>query len=161
YLHLVARLQLGADLRGTIDPSDVVQETLLRAQQKQEQFRGATDADLGAWLRRILSNRLIDLLRSRGAADKGVSIERSGEDSGARLEAWLADESLSPSGKAQHQEELLQLADGLARLPPDQRTAVELKHMQGCSIEEIAKAMNRSKDAVGGLLRRGVKSLRD
>jgi RNA polymerase sigma-70 factor (ECF subfamily) len=46
-------------------------------------------------------------------------------------------------------------------LQEDQRLAVELKHLQGCSVEEIGKLMGRSKQAVGGLLRRGVKSLRD
>jgi RNA polymerase sigma-70 factor (ECF subfamily) len=49
YLHLIARLQLGTDWRGQLDPSDLVQQTLLKAHEKQDQFRGKTDADLGAW----------------------------------------------------------------------------------------------------------------
>jgi RNA polymerase sigma-70 factor (ECF subfamily) len=161
YLHLIARLQLGPDLRGQLDPSDLVQQTLLKAHEKQEQFRGQTDAELGAWLRRILANELADAVRRLNIEATKPEIERSLEDSAARLEAWLADETQAPDRQALHQEELLQLAAALGSLQEDQRLAVELKHLQGCSVEEIGKLMGRSKQAVGGLLRRGVKSLRD
>src|SRR5262249_3259470 len=153
--------QLRPDLRGKLDPSDLVQQTLLKAHEKQAQFRGQTDADLGAWLRRILANELTDGVRRLKGVGERSEIEHSLEDSAARLEAWLADESLSPSGRALHQEELLQLAEALARLPEDQRLAVELKHLHGCSVAEVGKLMHRSKEAVGGLLRRGLKRLRD
>ena len=46
-------------LQGRIDPSDLVQQTLLKAHEKQDQFRGKTDAELfAAWLRTILANQM-------------------------------------------------------------------------------------------------------
>jgi RNA polymerase sigma-70 factor (ECF subfamily) len=151
---------MGPDLQGKVDPSDLAQQTLLKAHQNREQFRGQTDAQLGAWLRRILANELVDALRrTHGVADQAV-LERSLNDSTARLEALLADESLSPSTQAAQEEELLRLSQALARLEPDQRFAVEQKYLYSRSVESIGKLMGRSKQAVGGLLRRGLKSLR-
>ena len=56
---------------------------------------------------------------------------------------------------------MLELAAALARLPEDQRTAVELHHLEGYSLVEVGRRMRRSKEAVAGLLFRGLKRLRE
>ena len=52
-------------------------------------------------------------------------------------------------------------ADALLRLMREQRLAVEMKHLQGLPVAEIAQALGRTETAVGGLLRRGLHRLRD
>jgi RNA polymerase sigma-70 factor, ECF subfamily len=161
YLRLLARLQLDPRVRGQMDPSDVVQQTLLAAHQKFGQFRGQTDAELRAWLRAILANHLALAARKIGRRDgRGRSLEAELEKSSARLEALLASEQSSPSVGAMRAERLLELAEALAKLPDDQRTALELRHLRGLSVPDVAQAMQRSTVSVTGLLYRGGKALR-
>jgi RNA polymerase sigma-70 factor (ECF subfamily) len=164
YLRLLARMQLNPLLQAKIDPSDIVQETLLRAHERHDQFRGQTEAEYAAWLRQILANQLIDAARRFGAAGREVVRERSLEEalqeSAIRLESWLATGSPSPEQRAARQEDVLRLARALAELPQDQRAVVEMKHLQGCSLEAIGQHLGRSKGAVASLLHRGVVRLR-
>jgi len=165
YLRLLAWLQLDPRLQGKVDPSDVVQETLLKAHQAEAQFRGTTDAEMAAWLRAILAHVLADALRryQAGARDVGQerSLQQALEESSSRLEGWLAAEQSSPEEQAMRQEQLLRLAEALVGLAPDQRQAVELRHLKGCSVGEVARQMGRSKEAVAKLLLRGVARLRE
>jgi RNA polymerase sigma-70 factor (ECF subfamily) len=162
YLRLLARLQLDPRLRGKLDPSDVVQQTLVKAHQNAEQFRGQTDAERAAWLRRILANTLADAARKyRLETVRGQSLEQALHESSARLEAWLAKAQESPGEQADRHEQLLCLAEALRRLPEDQRRVIELHHLQGCFLADIARDTGKTEAAVAGLLRRGRKRLRE
>ena len=164
YLHLLARLHLDHRLQGKLDPADVVQQTLMRAHEKRDQFRGRTDAELTAWLRQILVNNLAEAVRRFAAESRDVarerSLEASLEESSARLESWLAADQSTPSQRFLRQEQGIRLADALAELPDDQRRAVELHHLIGYSVAAVGELMERSRPAVVGLLFRGLKKLR-
>src|SRR5262245_38456628 len=112
YLLLLARLNVGHRLQGKVDPSDLVQETMLKAHGHREQFRGHTEAERRAYLRRILGNALADAGRRLGHEP---DLQQVLETSSARLESWLAEQS-TPSQHAQHAERLIHLADALGRL---------------------------------------------
>jgi RNA polymerase sigma-70 factor (ECF subfamily) len=162
YLHLLARVQIDPRLRGKVDPSDVVQQTLVKAHQHREQFRGQTAAEQAGWLRRILVNTLVDAARKFGRElDREQPLEQQMHDSSARLEAWLATDQSTPSEAAVRQEQLLRVARALARLPDDQRQAVELHHLRDQGVAAIAATMGRTEASVAGLLRRGLKRLRE
>jgi RNA polymerase sigma-70 factor (ECF subfamily) len=159
---LLARLQLDPRLQGKVDPSDVVQQTLIKAHQRLEQFRGQSEAELAGWLRRILANTMADAYRKY---QRALTLERSLVDlldqSSARLEAWLAEHEPSPSDQAARNEQLLRLAEALGRLPNDQRHAIELRYLKGCSLAEAAVVLERTEAGVAGLLRRGLARLRE
>jgi RNA polymerase sigma-70 factor (ECF subfamily) len=163
YLHLLARLQLDAGLRGKVDISGVVQQTLLEAYQNLKELPRQSAEERCAWLRRILANNLLD--EARKFRTRGRDVEREQaidavEGSSARLQSWLASEQTSPSGQAMRNERLLALAEALTQLPAEQRQALEMHHFQGMPLKEIAKKMQRSKGAVAALLFRGIKALR-
>jgi RNA polymerase sigma-70 factor, ECF subfamily len=162
YLLLLARVQIDPRLRAKLDPSDVVQEALLKAHQAFGQFRGETEQQLAAWLRAILANTLSNAVRAFGRR-KGEgerSLYATLEDSSGRLEQWLADSQLTPEQIAAHNEQLLHLARALVQLPEDQRGVLELKHLRGCSVAEICDQTGRTKSSIVGLLFRGMKRLR-
>jgi RNA polymerase sigma-70 factor (ECF subfamily) len=165
YLRLLARLQLDPRLQAKVDASDIVQQTLLKAHAHREQFRGRTEGEWVAWLRQILAHTLTSALRQFKAESRDLGRERSLEagleQSSARMESWLAANHSSPSERAMHGEQLLRLAAALARLPTDQRLVVELHHLKGYQVAEIAEQLGRTKPAVMGLLFRGLKKLRE
>ncbi|WZP00736.1 sigma-70 family RNA polymerase sigma factor [Isosphaeraceae bacterium EP7] len=162
YLLLLARLQIDGRLRGQLDPSDVVQQTLLKAHEKRDQFRGKTHGEQAAWLRMILARAVVDAARKYGdgAAGRERSLDEALGRSSRRLEAWLAAGQSLPLSRMERDEGLFRLADALARLPVDQRRAVELRYLRGMSMAEIGQEVGRSTAAVGGLLQRGLRALR-
>lgn len=164
YLVLLARLHWNPRLQNKLDPSDVAQQALVQAWQKLQDFRGQSDVELRAWLRRILTRCLADCARELSRDKRDVGKERSLEmlltDSSQRLEAWLDDHQSSPQERAQRNEQFVQLAEALAALPEAQQQAVTLFHLHGLSVAEIAEKLAKSPAAVGGLLKRGLKTLR-
>jgi RNA polymerase sigma-70 factor (ECF subfamily) len=74
YLLLLARLQLPGLLRGKLDPSDVVQETMLRAHATRQAFRGHTEAERAACAG-ILRNTLAETIRRHGQQVRNASRE--------------------------------------------------------------------------------------
>ncbi len=76
YLTILARMQIGRHLQSKADPADVVQETFVHAIRDAAQFRGTSDPELAAWLRRILAARLADLVRRYcGTQGRDVNLE--------------------------------------------------------------------------------------
>lgn len=164
YLRLLAEMGLDRRLRAILDPSDVVQQTLLEAYRARERFRGHTFAQQALWLRKILAHNLADLARDYGREKRDVARQHSLEEvldhSSQRLEAWLAARDSSPSDQAIREEEVLQLATLLNQLPAEEREALVLRYCLDWTIGQIAAELGRSDGAVALLLKRGLKKMR-
>jgi RNA polymerase sigma-70 factor (ECF subfamily) len=165
YLKVLADLHLDRKLRGKLDPSDVVQQTMLRAYSALSEVRDPRPDVLAAWLRRILASTLADAVKHYERDKRDVALERS---LGAELDrsasvfaAWLAADQTSPSGPAERNEELLRMVEALAELPELMREVVVLKHCQGWTLPQIAERIGRTVPSVASLLRRGLEELRN
>lgn len=164
YLWILAACGLSPRLQGKVDASDIVQETLLEAHRDLASYRGRTEAELKSWLRTILARNLLSLAQRFGTQKRDPGREQqvaaSLDQSSMRIEKFLTSEQTSPSQKAMQNEQIEQLTAGLAQLLEGERTAIMLKHFQGCSLAEISEHMGRPPDAIAGLLKRGLKKLR-
>ena len=142
------------------DAEDVVQESFLRAYQKLKQFAG--NANFGTWVYRIAANYAIDRLRQRNVEEsRRENPSKAGQDS---LEvdplSQVQDFSPSPERLAGS----VQLADrmkaALAELSPAERTAIVMRHWDGCGIEEIAAVLKSNSNATKNTVFRAVQKLR-
>ncbi|MEM9656912.1 MAG: sigma-70 family RNA polymerase sigma factor [Planctomycetota bacterium] len=168
YLSVLARTQMDGRLRQRVSPSDVVQETMLKAHRGFGDFRGVTERELLVWLRQILVNNLAayverHLIAAKRDVRREVSIDRIGaalEKSTIQLAAIVPADWNTPSRCAQHREESVLLADRMAALPADYREVLILRNLQGLPFSRVAESMNRTEGAVRMLWLRAIERLR-
>lgn len=165
YLRVLADMQINPRLRAKEGSSDVVQMTLLQAHQDLDAFRGTSEGELRAWLKTILTHTLFNLAKKYRAQKRDFRIERSidqqMQESAIRIVGELSADQTSPSEHVMRQERAEQLADAMSLLLEDEYKAVMLKHVHDWKVAEIAEYMERSPEGIAGLLRRGLKKLRE
>jgi RNA polymerase sigma-70 factor (ECF subfamily) len=164
YLRFVARASFDPRLRRKADPSDAVQDALLRAHRGFAAFEGTEEPELLAWLRRILMNCLTDLdRRHRQAAARDVgrerSLERAVDHSSHVLQALLAVDQTTPSAHAERREAAVALADAIERLRPEDREVILLRNFHEWGWEEIGRSIGRTPGASRVLWTRALRKL--
>jgi RNA polymerase sigma-70 factor (ECF subfamily) len=165
YLNLLARVQIGRRLQGKADAGDLVQETFLEAHRQMRNFRGTTEAELLAWLRRILGGQIALMLRRYlGTKGRDVKLERELQlqldQSSQAMDGGFVATLSTPSQHASRREQAVLLAEALEKLPPDYREVIVLRHIESLSFPDVAKRMTRSEDSVQKLWVRALASLR-
>lgn len=153
-----ARHRLPACARGKLDPADLVQQTLLEVISTPDKLAGRPDHEALAYLRRALTNNITDAARK--FARDGFPPDIASQSS-IFLAEWLAAADTSPSERAARNERYEKLAVAIFDLPDDQRTAVEMRYLQGIRVKDIAAAFGRTEGAVSLLLNRAMKAMRD
>ena len=165
YLTFLARLQTAGRSQAKLDVSGIVQQTLLEAHQASAELASLSEERQTAWLRQALTNNLADEIRRLSAQKRDIRIEQSLDasldQSLTRLGNLLPANQSSPSQHAHKNEQLLRLAEAVNQLPEAQRQAVELHHLLGLTLSEVAERLESTKPAVAGLLHRGLKKLRE
>ncbi len=131
----------------TRDPhvaGDLVQDTVVRAIERGDQYRG--DRPLGAWMRRILHNLWVD----RGRRSRHELLVDEVEERW-RDDAWSVDADAVVE-RAMVREDI---EDALVRLPFHYRSAVVLHDLEGWPVREIAEVFDLGLPAAKQRLRRG------
>jgi len=118
---------------------DIAQESFLAAIRSLDRFDRRRP--FGPWLHRIVVNRAIDAARARSL----------------RRETELTEHATDAE---EHEPPDRELLAALARLPPDQRAVIVLRHLLGYTPGEIARTLDLPRGTVNSRLRRGLDTMR-
>jgi len=141
-----------------VDESDVAQQSCISALRDFDRFEGTEVAEFAAWLQRIHEQNVRDVVRDHTVYEKRA-VSKETDDAEAVQAART--ELVSPSQQAIEGERKAKIARALETLPDAQREAVRLRHLEGCSLAEIARRLDRTEAATAGLLKRGLAKLRE
>jgi RNA polymerase sigma-70 factor (ECF subfamily) len=165
YLGFVARCQVESWLRVKVDASDLVQQTMLEAHRDFAKFRGTSQQQWLAWLRRILSHNAADFVRQyRGTEKRQARREgpfRDPADSLSRGAPEPAAPDATPSQEVLRLDDELRVTAALAELPPDYQEVIVLRNLQRLPFSDVAERMSRSRPAAQMLWMRAIKKLQD
>ena len=140
------------------DALDLAQEAFVRAYSALGSFD--TARPLGPWLNRIAVNTALNWLQRRRVPTVPLA-HPSVSAPNARVEWQLADDSAEPERAYLAAEQQKQLRLAILALPPHYRAALELRHFQELSYEEIAEALGISLSDVKSHLFRARRMLRE
>ena len=119
------------------DAFDMSQEAFIKAYNSIANFRG--DSRFSVWLYRLTTNVCLDFLRSERRKSHSSLTYMGDEDEDKELE--IPDERFSPESLAEKKELREAVNRGLRQLPPDYRSILLLREIDGLSYDEIALAL--------------------
>jgi RNA polymerase sigma-70 factor, ECF subfamily len=166
-LRRMIELRLDRALGRRVDASDVVQDVLIRASQRLEEYLRSPALPFPLWLRQIARDAMIDEhRRHRGAARRSLDreqplvaaafLDRSSLD----LAAQLRDQELTPAAAALRGELQRRFQAALLELDDGDREIVLLRHFEQLSNSDAARTLGVSEAAAGMRHLRALRRLR-
>ena len=136
-------------VKDTMEAEDIVQEAFVKAFSKLEQYKA--EVSFGAWLKRIVINRCIDVLKSR--RQRLIELEEhhlNVVDADYENE-WLVDDAIT----------IAEVKAAIERLPEKYKIVVMLYLIEGYDHQEISEVLNISEVASRTQLSRGKQKLQN
>jgi RNA polymerase sigma-70 factor (ECF subfamily) len=136
------------------DAEDVVQESFLKAYRQLGRFEAR--ANFGTWLYRIVANCAVDLMRVR----QGRNEQRRSETLDVLNTDNTPTDGQGPERLAESAEIGRRITAAMSGLTPLERAAFTLRHYEGRSIDEIARALDLGTSSAKHSVFRAVRKLR-
>ena len=144
-------------LKNADDAQDLAQEAFLRAFRALDRFDPTRR--FGAWMYAITARLCIDVHRQKRHRFLSLSVPEQGT-AGEEREWELPDTGPGPLDEAEQTELGAQLDAYIARLSPDYRVAILLRHAHDLSYEEIAEALDTPVGTIKARIHRARSQLR-
>ncbi len=165
-VRLVA-LRLDRAIARRVDASDIVQDVLVEANRRLDDYLQNRKMPFHLWLRQIAQDRMIDAhRRHRGAARRSIDREQSltrpelSDRSAMDLAAMLHDRELTPAAAATRRELQERFRAAIDQLDEPDREVILLRHFEELSNQEVAQTLELSEPAAGMRYLRAIRRLR-
>jgi RNA polymerase sigma-70 factor (ECF subfamily) len=159
--------RLDPALAARVDASDVVQEVLLEASRRLNDYLHNPAMPFHLWLRHIAKDHVIDAhRRHRQAQRRSMDREQPivpailADHSSFELAGQLLDQELTPASAAIRHELQRRLNEAIATLEDDDREVILMRHAEQLSNQEAAAALGLTEAAASMRYLRAVRRLR-
>lgn len=166
-LRKLVQLRLDRKIARRVDASDVVQDVLVEATERLQEYIAAPRMPFHLWLRHLAKDRMIDLhRRHRRAQRRSLDREQSlaapqfGDRSSFDLAAQLVDSELTPAAASIRRELKQRFLVALEQLEEDDRDILLMRHFEQLGNSEAAQALGLSTAAAGMRHLRALRKLR-
>ena len=166
-LRKLISLRLDRQIARRVDASDVVQDVLLEANTRLQDYLADPRMPFHLWLRQLAQDRMIDLhRRHRGAQRRSLDREQSlavpqfADRSGFDLMGQLADHELTPAAASIRKELEARFVVALDQLEDEDREIVLMRHFEQLGNSAVAEALGLSAAAAGMRHLRALRKLR-
>ena len=136
-------------VKDTLEAEDIVQEAFIKAFAKLHQYKA--EVTFGAWLKRIVINKSIDLLKSRKQEMLELDEAHLKVVDSSYEDEWLVDDAIT----------LDEVKDAISKLSDKYKYVVMMFLIEGYDHQEIAEVLNITEVASRTQLSRGKAKLKE
>jgi RNA polymerase sigma-70 factor (ECF subfamily) len=153
-------------LRAKAEPEDILQEVYLDVFRQIDRFEDRGPDSFLNWVLTILDNELVDALRALHSQKRDIAREVGpdaicGAESYWNLLDQLYADSSTPSRVARREEAVGALLACTSRLTDPHRQVIQLRFLEGRSVDEVAKRLNKSQAVIVAMTKSALKGLRE
>ncbi len=163
----MVQMRIDKAIAARLDASDVVQDVLMEASRRLQDYLQNPGLPFHLWLRQLAKDQMIDMHRQhRVAQRRSVDRERSldakfADQSSMDLAAQLKDHELTPAAATIRRELEQRFLCALQELDEDDREIIQMRHQEHLTNTEVATALGLSQPAAGMRYLRAVRRLRE
>lgn len=165
-VHRMVRIRLDHKIQRRVDVSDVVQDVMLEANRRLQEYLEKPVMAFHLWIRQIARDRIIDAHRrhrasARRSVDREQVLAAQGEDpASVRLGAQLMDPRLTPAAAATQREMARRVEQAIGELGSQDGEIIVMRHYEHLSNQEVAQVLNLTEAAASMRYLRAIRRLR-
>jgi RNA polymerase sigma-70 factor (ECF subfamily) len=167
-LRRLVQMRLDRRVMQRVDVSDVVQDVMIEANQRLDDYLANPAMPLHLWLRHMAKDRIIDMhRRHRVSAKRSVDREQpmavnaTDDHSTMELAAQLCDAQITPDAAATMRELAVRFEAAIDQLEEPDREVILMRHFEQLSNQEVAQALELSEPAASMRYLRAIRRLRE